>query len=187
MPVIVVEGMDNSGKTTLVQKLHKVNAGIVIKSLGPSTEDGTKAYLAKAISLADTASNQATKLNVIFDRVALVSEEIYGRVLRGYSVFEEDWTFWWEKFIEKLDPYFIYCRPDLDAILFTIGERAQLEGVENNVVKLLNNYDRFFLQSPWMEELLLKGRMSIYSYTAHPDPANLIEHLVEKGALLKQY
>jgi len=188
MPVIIVEGCDNSGKTTLVNKLHRVNSGIVIRSLGPNTEDLTKAYLAKGIWVAKMAAYDGyLHLNVIFDRMPLISEEVYGRVLRGYSVFEDDWTHWWESMVGQLNPFLIYCRPNREVMHHTIKSRDQLEGVAERLDKLINSYDRFMGQSPWIDELVLQKKFTTYSYTEDPEAQQLIKKLVERGAISTHY
>ncbi len=133
--IIIVEGMDNTGKTTLVEQLVKETGYDMVRSPGgpQSLED-----------MIDKVETCLISDNIIYDRFPLISEEVYGPVLRGYSL----WKFlrWREYFIQllQLKPLFIYCRPGGETILRTINQREQLEGVVERASVIIDIYDMVF-------------------------------------------
>lgn len=92
---IVVEGPDNSGKSTLVDLLHQRIGFRVIQGRGPCTPQ--------------TWGHRFTEFDddrcVIFDRHACVSEPIYAEVCRGVHVP----PMLTNRFYAS-KPFFIYCQ-----------------------------------------------------------------------------
>lgn len=132
--IIIVEGMDNTGKTTLVEQLVRETGYDRVRSSGPqSLED-----------MIDKVETCLTSDNIIYDRFPLISEEVYGPALRGYSLWE--FSRWREYFIQllQLKPLFIYCRPARETILRSINQREQLEGVVERASVIIDIYDRVF-------------------------------------------
>lgn len=139
--MIIVEGMDNTGKTTLVRNL----AEQFQLEMRHSASD-----LKGSQDLLDWVDQELehNEYNTIYDRWPLISEEVYGPVLRGKSVISlnryDGWT-------EKPDPLFIYCRPSLNKIL-NFHYREQMEGVKTNAKALVSRYDHVmvrFQQKGW--------------------------------------
>lgn len=163
MAVILVEGCDNTGKTTLVNKLAHKTGYTVVHSKGPD-KDQIKPWLNHILEKAENGEN------LIMDRVSLVSEQVYGPILRGDSVFgPSEWLGLWGRFME-LQPKIVYCRPPREVILGTITEREQMGGVAENCRKLIDAYDNFF-------NYLLEVRLAtflVYDYTRH-DEEELID------------
>lgn len=112
--MLIVEGPDGSGKTTLVRRLQKdLGLPVAPRVVGSDT-----------IALVDLA--QWTEQNVaggfqrtIFDRHRLISEPIYGPVLRGRQdpkfidpkwLSDQVWRFY------ALEPVIIYCLPDIRTV-----------------------------------------------------------------------
>lgn len=128
--MVIVEGMDNTGKSTLVQllaeefKLCKVATYCKPKSL-------------EMIHDYDFWLNLSPQ-PVIMDRHPAISDLIYGESLRGMSYISEKESLAWAK-----DHLIIYCRPDLDKIQETFDERPQMRGVKENLLRLLTFYETY--------------------------------------------
>lgn len=129
---IVIIGMDNTGKTTLVNDMKNILNIESIKSPGP---DFTKEEMYDEI-LTDLSKEEL----VILERFAIVEEIIYGNILRNAPKFDfEDLL----KINEKFHPIFIYCRPKKEDV-FNFGERDQMEGVIEKSKKLLEGFDNLY-------------------------------------------
>ena len=137
---LVIEGMDNTGKTTLARKLEAALKGTYIKSLGHApVEDQVK--LMDAV-LADSQDHL-----IICDRWPTISEEIYGPICRGKSIFSkdidsQDARFEYHSMLWEADAVIIYCRPHRGKVFDTIDEREQMEGVQTHAAALLDAYDK---------------------------------------------
>lgn len=149
--MIIIEGMDNSGKSTLVQRLAED-----LKLCKVATYHKPSSF--KMIQEYDswlTSSPQP----IIMDRHPMISDLVYGKVLRGFSyVTEEQSKAWAAK--HKI----IYCRPPTSFIL-NFGERDQLEGVKENALKLMLMYEMY------MEDI----EHIIYDHTNYEGVKNALE------------
>ena len=107
MPLVVLEGPDGSGKSSLAQKLLKGTGlpTLLVKRSGPPGDIETLEFQARWLK---DQSEQG--LNVIADRHPIISEGIYAPVVRkvpcAYDLRDVAGALW-EKGI-----LFIYCRPD---------------------------------------------------------------------------
>lgn len=127
---IVVEGMDNTGKTSLIEVLSKEFMLPVIHSPGPVTRNEMNEWLRKVGRMDE----------VICDRHPVISEAIYGPAIRGENILGEDPKTW---FKDKY--YIIYARPPMKAIRGNFESRHQMTGVHENFSRLLEAYDDLFL------------------------------------------
>lgn len=142
MAVLVLEGPDGGGKTSLAKALLKGTglSTILISRSGPpsSSED-----LQQQIEWLEFSCS-LPHVNFILDRHPIISENIYGPVLRGSS-----WIHSWEeslKVFRNLDRknfLILYCRPSLDILMQSSRREQQLEGVESNLLKLVEEYDQY--------------------------------------------
>ena len=129
---IVIIGMDNTGKTTLVNDMKNILNIESIKSPGPNF---TKEEMYEKI-ITDLSKEEV----VILERFAIVEEMIYGEIIRHNSKFNfEDLM----QIKEKYNPIFIYCRPKKENI-FNFGDREQMEGVIEQSKKLLEAFDNLY-------------------------------------------
>ena len=129
---IVIIGMDNTGKTTLVNDMKNILNIESIKSPGPNF---TKEEMYEEI-ITDLSKEEV----VILERFAIVEEMIYGEILRHNPKFNfEDLM----QIKEKYNPIFIYCRPKKENI-FNFGDREQMEGVIEQSKKLLEGFDNLY-------------------------------------------
>lgn len=171
--LVVVEGMDNSGKSTLCKRLsHDLELPLVVYTAAKTREamiQWTKEELARLDKLSSSGEVWAS----IYDRFRPISDQVYGPVLRGYNVFSdtEEGVELFYRFLQ-LDPLIIYCRPHSETILGFTDGREQMEGVIENGRKLLDQYDYF------MARLLNKG-VKVRSYDYENDDYQEIKNEVQ--------
>lgn len=159
--MIIITGMDNSGKTTLCQQLSQLMHLPIIHSAGPElTSDEKKVWTLNQLSQEYVHPNL-----VIFDRFMPLEEMVYGPILRGHSDFDFN-----DPFIDSLyerNPVIIYTRPDRETILTDNG-RNQMEGVMANGEKLLQAWDELifrFMATGW-NVLVYNWRMGPFNSEA---------------------
>lgn len=140
---IIVEGPDNSGKTTLISKLcntmiGKILYGPVVNTAGPNA-DFDKFWLEQL-----PVSGVPFGLMPIHDRF-FYSELVYGPVIRG-SIRGKGSTLL--KVLNELryDALLIYARPPLHVMTDTLGDREQMAGVRERMVDLVEEYDGVMTQ-----------------------------------------
>lgn len=167
MAVILIEGMDNSGKTTLVSKLASITGYTVVHSSGPD-KDQVKSWLNWIFLRAEGGED------IIMDRCSLISEQVYGPELRGGSVFQDtEWLGLWGRLME-LNPKIVYCRPSRETICGTINNREQMEGVADHCLRLVEGYDSFF---SYLTESDL-AKFWVYDYTKPNEEKALMDWLL---------
>lgn len=174
--MMIFTGMDNSGKTTVVQKTAKKLGLPVVKSLG-SHHSVNK----KHIWLLDQMTREkAFPGSVIFDRFLPFEEMVYGKVLRGDPIYSLDDPYM--KSLKDLNPTIIYTRPHSSTI-FNWDGREQMKGVIEQKEKLLAAWDDL------MWGLMARGwDVQVYDYEADKEDrwvsdmdefAKFLSHLVE--------
>lgn len=132
--MIIIEGPDNSGKSTLSAKLAKDLGTTYRHSVKPDPKWTPLEALAHS---AMTLRPQ----RVILDRLYAISESIYGPIVRGRSALGDKAQ---EAILDLYQrPYLvIYCRPDIKTITKKNG-RDQMPGVIENHLMLIKGYDEF--------------------------------------------
>lgn len=129
---IIIEGPDNSGKSTLAATLAKRLGCPVVHSEKPDSSWGVNQTLLHSY-------RQLRPQRAILDRVYAISEYIYGNVVRDGSALGE---YHKEALMDLYQrPHLIiYCRPQLKTILDNQG-RPQMEGVLEKHAKIVEEYD----------------------------------------------
>lgn len=164
--IIIVEGMDGTGKTTLVQQLaHRleVKPGKFVGSLGPS-DDYRLALVNRTISEItelEIASAEGRPINRLYDRFPLISEAIYGPILRGRNCFGVRY-YPLRRRLLALKTMIIYCRPNREVIQANIQQAPQMSGVLEHFGELLNAYDKLFVE---LTESPVKSYITTFDYT----------------------
>lgn len=157
--MIIVTGMDNSGKTTLCGQLSNLMGRPIVNSPGPVSKEEQVEWLIKQF-LGDEL--------VIHERFPLLEEMVYGPILRGKSLFDLNDQYF--KALAKQKPLIIYTRPSNDTII-NFGDREQMKGVIENSYKLIVAYDDL------MFKLLSQGwDIFKYDYQKHK-PEQVIEFI----------
>jgi len=136
--LIIVEGLDNTGKTTLVEELLKDIPTLKHRPSIGNTHDPKQ--------IADQAYHEAflAPPGLISDRSRIISEYVYTPVLRARSL-AYDFEIWWS-YIQRLvtrHHLIIFCRRDPLEILETFDERDQLPGVQEHLITLHHRYEAF--------------------------------------------
>lgn len=130
---IIVVGMDNTGKTTLVNQLCEYYNCESIKSLGPG--------YSRREMIDEVKRKLELPGKVILERFSILEECVYGNVLRNDSKFtlnDMDW-------LRDYDFTIIYCRPE-DEVIYNFGDREQMEGVIEQRVKLVQYWDDLIIK-----------------------------------------
>lgn len=163
--LIIIEGMDNTGKSTLVKKLSSyLPHHEVVVSPGPCAEHvkWCKDELARTDSR-------------IYDRFPIFSETVYGNIIRGHSTLSN--------YIDQLllmlgwaKPLIIYCDPGIEVIRGTFHEREQMAGVRENDAKCLAAYRNMMRTA---QKLLGKDNVIYYDFTEDPDAQRILDRLEE--------
>lgn len=123
--MIIVEGMDGSGKTTLVKFLgEELGVGIA-----PRVVDQETNPLVDLRGWVDKNLDQG-RVPQIFDRHRLISETIYGPIVRGAAQPGFADLSWLGPRLQRfydLEPFIIYCLPSLETV------KKNLSGDPDNV------------------------------------------------------
>ena len=137
---IIVEGVDGTGKTSLIRRLQRDIPGL-------------KSHPRFATSTGGPVDNLATKVyedvdslltgKWVYDRHPVISEYIYGHELPARTV-DPDFFTWEMTYVRKRimeGSLVIWCIPPLYFIKNSvIGDKNQLAGVEERISELYNAY-----------------------------------------------
>jgi hypothetical protein len=164
MGMIVVEGPDGSGKSSLVDYLtHRfdlVKAPRLAHSLfGPINDlaDGVMKAL----------EEQQGCETMVYDRFAPISEAIYGSVVRQEIREGFDGPFMahaWKQLMQH-NPLFIFCLPPYSTVVANLREVDQMDGVMEHLYEV---YHLYAAQAFTLQGLLGPHRVLIYNYTVNP-------------------
>lgn len=153
--IILIEGMDNTGKTTLGNELSKRLGYPYFHN--ERCKDPVEVY--------DKVSKHfnPTAPIVIQDRITPFSEAVYGPVIRGSSDYhgEHLQTLYT---LSRIGLAVVYCKPPQEKVL-EFGERDQMEGVVDNSTKLMKAYEVFLGQ---LRVAIGEGNILTYDYTQDP-------------------
>lgn len=143
--VLILEGVDLSGKSTLFDALIKEFPGIGLKITDRPINDSKverskiKGYYSSVLGFINV--NYQSK-NFILDRF-FPSEIVYSKVKRGYEGFKDKELRNLERVIKPRNHLLIYCDPGVD----TLVERYKSRGDEyintTDLVELCNRYEEF--------------------------------------------
>lgn len=136
--MIVVEGPDGAGKTTLIRDLC-TNFPLTLAPRVVSKD--TEAM----VDLVEWVEEDNKKLNqgVIYDRHRLVSEWIYGPIMRGQPEPGFDDPVWLESQLRLFyakKPLIIYCIPSLETVIHNVTDDAENSRVFRRIVAIWQGY-----------------------------------------------
>lgn len=158
--MIIVEGPDGSGKTTLINQLAKefeleVNPRVVSKETNELTD--LKTWVEENI-----AQGFQYKL---FDRYRLISEFIYGPTLRkaqrsGFT--DYPWVAWnLERLYFQVQPFIIYCLPSLETIKENLANDPDNTAVVDHTEQIYTAY----LERAALDRLITPHNVMVWDYT----------------------
>lgn len=132
--MIIVEGPDGAGKSTLINHLYTTFKLDVIHTPGPMPD----LYLWLLEQGLERTRNE--KPPKIYDRF-FISETIYGPILRdqvGYPPFFTD--FFLRYVLQPIHPLVILCLPTLAIVKDSVMNQPQMAGVIDNIDAIYNAY-----------------------------------------------
>lgn len=161
--MIIVEGMDNTGKTTLIQRLIRESGRgklAAMVSLGPNQPTLKQFHWIDKQIKDSCLGNQL----MVYDRFLPICDAVYGPILRKGSLWSNNHLILLE-LLEKANPLIIYARPHKDSVITGFSDgREQMDGVIENAQFLLKAYDNI------MVDLDKKGfNIITYNYLKNED------------------
>jgi len=168
--LVILEGADGSGKTSLSTRLRK-NLDpyiLLLRSNGPPH------HIEQLASVVNFMKDGPRLIPVITDRHPLISEFVYGPILRGECMHSLDVrqmaTLFWDSMI-------VYCRPNYAALAAGVREETQMEGIVMNHRRIVRAYDDL------MGQLEEEGTyIKRYDYTGPPQLVlDSIKTFIRKG------
>lgn len=168
--MIIVDGMDNTGKTTLAYTL--------CEEFGLTYLHSPSEYKYDFSRMVDWAIIQlGSRSKAVYDRFSPITDLVYGPELRGGTPYLSNPRAKAVLELLKHTPHLIiYARPPREKI-FNFGERDQMEGVIDNAERLLDRYDGLVIKLAQQGFGIVR-----YDYTRDSGTASLgyIYKLVEK-------
>ena len=136
--MLIVEGPDGSGKTTLIGELREVlNLPVAPRVVSKNTE--------AMLDLRDWVDNNLEEgfQRVIFDRYRLISESIYGPVIRdmqhpGFD--DQEWLMSRLVKFYNIHPIIIYCLPPLQTVIDNVTDDEDNQMVQPRIRSIYNAY-----------------------------------------------
>ena len=174
--IIVLEGADGSGKTTLQKHLIEIG-GFDIGPRAVTSEGGVKdpGSLVRWV-WDDLYSWRTAERMRVYDRYPLVSEYIYGPIIRGdvapgmLSPFAKEMAAWFVK-----HALVIFCMPPLEVVKREVMKEEQMPGVVDKITDIYESYQLLMLN--W------QGPHVIFDWTSDSIKANdLVRYCKEREA-----
>lgn len=139
MTVIVVEGPDGAGKSTVIDNLRLSSDRYYVSM----RRSGPPKTLDEIVHIVRWIEKLTGPTPLIIDRHPFISESIYGDVLRGHSLLSnyysvEDYQQHFKSFVDRV----IYCRPPTSVILQKMHANPQLKGVTEKIEEITARYDQ---------------------------------------------
>ena len=168
--MIIVEGPDGAGKTTLIKQLQaEFDIEVAPRVVGKDTKD-----LVDLQKWVDDNLKEGFQYK-IFDRYRLISEFCYGPTLRlkqrpGFTD-----RFWVQnslrRLYEEVQPIIIYCMPPLEVVKMNLENDPDNTAVVDHIEQIYAAYiERYSL-----DYMLLNGRVILWDYT--------LDDLVERRSM----
>lgn len=166
--MIIVEGPDGSGKSTLVSQIE-LDWGLVRERRAVSSAAESLVPIGEYI---ETELNRGFGMR-LYDRFALISSPMYMMLPNRTFVFpmtDYDWLRAQYYKMKRLDPVIIYCLPPFEEVM------ANLEREDNSGGKVLANAEQIYLNYVAFAAREYSSSIMVWDYTK-PDTlrlANLI-------------
>lgn len=160
--LVIVEGPDGAGKSTLIQNLVALGGFVSIHTGGPPRD---KQDLEDKLDKITQALDAAGPNILILDRHPAVSDPIYSKVTGSRSFATPGEL---SKQVWSLDPVFVYCRGSADSMRKNISESPKTHKSPEHLLKVIQKhgeivklYDAFFALAPhirydWQRDSVLE-------------------------------
>lgn len=168
--MIIVEGPDGGGKTSLITMLAERLDFEVMPRPCTSDEGVDPETLCEWV---DKDLSLPVHHQGVYDRHPLISEPIYGPVVRGHMADGWNHLSWLSSRLNILrtrNPFYIFCLPPLGAVLYNIAEEhgyetKHLRGVHTHARAI---YDMYCMRAA-QEISQPFARVWIWDYTEQPE------------------
>lgn len=157
--MLIVEGPDGSGKTTLIAELREaLNIPVAPRVVSKNTE--------AMLDLRDWVDNNLEEgfQRVIFDRYRLISESIYGPIIRDMQHPGFDNQQWLMERLVKfynLHPIIIYCIPPLQTVIDNVTDDEDNAMVQPRIRSIYNAY----VNRATLDFIMSPAPTYLYDYT----------------------
>ena len=131
--MIVLEGCDGSGKTTLAKILSR-DLGLPIAERAVTSENGPPS---KSELIKWTYKELADPTPKIYDRFPIYSDPIYARITKREQAIGSGMI---KHFHEQNTPFLILCDPGFPTVQEKVLKEPQMPGVIQNVDKIYSQY-----------------------------------------------
>lgn len=136
--VIIIEGADGSGKTTLANQLSEQTGYKIIHRTRPKTEEDKALMMVEYLQIIESGEN------VIFDR-CWYSEMVYGPVMRDVSVISYAQMYDLERQLTEVGAMIIYCTDAKQVLWARCQERGEDYIVDRTTFdNICDRYDALF-------------------------------------------
>lgn len=116
--LIILEGPDGAGKTTLAEKIAKSSKYMLLHRSKPKTEEEKQNMMAEYLQVIRSGKN------MIFDR-CWYSEMVYGRIMRDDSCITYPEMYELERLLLKCGAILIYCTDKPETLWKRCGDRGE--------------------------------------------------------------
>ena len=160
--LVIVEGPDGAGKSTLIQNLVALGGFVSAHTGGPPRDkQDLEDKLAKVTASLDAAGSDT----LVLDRHPAVSDPIYSKVTGSRSFATPGEL---GEQVEALNPVFVYCRGSADSMRANISKSPKVHKPQEHLLKVIQKhgeivklYDAFFAQTPhirydWQKDSVLE-------------------------------
>jgi GTPase SAR1 family protein len=137
--LIILEGADGSGKTSLANRIRKE----VDEYMLFLRSNGAPQHVGQLADVIGWVAEIPYKIPVIQDRNPVISEYIYGPIIRGKCMHGLNLDQMVRMFRTSM---IIYCRPSYSALAAGMRQEVQMEGVALNHKEIVKAYDEFMSQ-----------------------------------------
>ena len=160
--LVIVEGPDGAGKSTLIQNLVALGGFVAIHTGGPPRD---KQDLEDKLGKVTQALDAAGPNILVLDRHPAVSDPIYSKVTGSRSFATPGEL---NKQVGALNPVFVYCRGSADSMRENISKSPKAHKPSEHLLKVLLKhgeivklYDAFFTMAPhirydWQRDSVLE-------------------------------
>lgn len=157
--MIIIEGPDNAGKSTLAEKLSKSIGVAVHHSGGPAKND--EEILHRAELVFDQTGPR------IYDRVPFISDYVYRTVLKDKPspFLDMNLVKRYLKRLKKIHPVIILCWPPVPVMMAMEGHQRSAHETEEHFNRVKDNQEQFI---HLYNQLFLDIPHYKYDYTADP-------------------